>query len=247
MFDRFCDYMYYLLTSPFKKIKKSKNQWFILFKVLGHRFDEALESIYNARNQTMVATCAQEMLQIHAEDRGITRYKGEELENFRKRISNYTEVCRLGGTNKGVILSVWALGYNKVSLVPAKEFTSDPSRWAEFFIVITIESEETNPVGLDILKKEVRRTKEVGAKDNYFFIYPIKLKTSHNVSTKLAKVKYYFVIYYYDYVKLDGKWKMDGSIKLNNRIKNDIVMQHYKFTIQSTNSIGIKMNTEVIE
>ena len=97
MFEKFCDYMYYLLTSPFKKIKKSKNQWYKLFKVLGEYFDDGMESIEKAREQTMLATCDVEMLPVHAADRKLTKYTGEEDENFRSRIANYTEVCRLGG------------------------------------------------------------------------------------------------------------------------------------------------------
>lgn len=68
MFEKFCDYMYYLLTSPFKKIKKSKNQWYKLFKVLGEYFDDGMESIEKAREQTMLATCDVEMLPVHAAD-----------------------------------------------------------------------------------------------------------------------------------------------------------------------------------
>ena len=40
------DYMYYLLTSPFKRVKKSINNWYILCEVLGSWFDECMNDIY---------------------------------------------------------------------------------------------------------------------------------------------------------------------------------------------------------
>lgn len=53
MFEKFCDYMYYLLTSPFKKVRKTINQWYILFRVLGKRFDDAMESLYKAQEHSL--------------------------------------------------------------------------------------------------------------------------------------------------------------------------------------------------
>ncbi len=65
MFERFADYMYYLLTAPFKRVRKEINQWYLLFKVLGKRLDEAKEALQRARDETMVATCSPLMLQEH--------------------------------------------------------------------------------------------------------------------------------------------------------------------------------------
>lgn len=168
-YDKFCDYMYYLLTSPFKKVKKSINQWHILFKVLGARFDEAMESLYGAGEQTMVATCAPEMLTVHAGDRGMERHTGESMENFRARIAMYWEACRLGGTNQGILLAIRILGYDDVDVRTAKEFKGDEERWAEFYVLIWMEMSHVFPIPFHILKKEVRTWKEVGAKDNYQF------------------------------------------------------------------------------
>lgn len=167
MFDKFCDYMYYLLTSPFKKVKKSINQWYILFKVLGQKFDDAMESLYEAAEQTMIATCNPLMLPVHAAERGMRQYIGEDDENFRKRIANYAEVCRLGGTDAGVTLAVKSLGFNSVEIALAKNYKNEPDRWAEFYVLIDVRADEQIPIGYDILRKEVRRVKKVTAKDNY--------------------------------------------------------------------------------
>ncbi len=226
MFDRFADYMYYLLTSPLKKIKQKCNQWYILMKVLGGRFDDAMESLYSALEQTMVATCDTEMLQFHAEDRGITRYAGESDENFRVRIANYTEILKLGGTDEGVMLAVWSLGFRDAELVPAKVYTGDAERWAEFYVLLRFGIDETPGIPLAILRKQVRMVKEVGAKDNYSYQYRISIKESSRVS--LASARYLIRIEYYPCLILDGLWKLDGNKKLNSRRKQYPVVSAYK-------------------
>lgn len=227
MFDKFADYMYYLLTSPLKKIKKSKNQWYILMKVLGRRFDDALDSIYLARDQTAVATCDPEMLPFHAEDRGLTRYAGELDKNFRVRIANYTEILKLGGTDDGVLLAVRSLGFSNAELIPAKVYTGDASRWAEFYILLRFGIDETPDISLAILRKQVRKVKEVGSKDNYSYQYKISIKENSRMS--LAAVRYLIHLAYFPYMALDGSWKLDGSRKLNSRRKQYPVVPTYKY------------------
>lgn len=183
MFDKFCDYMYYLLTSPFKKVKKSLNQWYILFKVLGRRFDDAMESLYRAGEQTMVATCDPEMLLEHAKDRGMKRYDGEEMENFRARIAMYREVCRLGGTRQGVVMAVRAIGYGDAAIKTAKELKGTDERWAEFYVLIRIQVGQGFPIPFHILQKEVRTWKDVGAKDNYQFTIENTDRTNETYGT----------------------------------------------------------------
>lgn len=169
MFESFIEYMWYLFTTPYKKIKKSVNNWYILCQVFGRRFDEAKEDILRARDEGMVATCCHDMLQIHGADRRLVRYEGEEMENYRSRIAMYEEICRLGGTNEGVLLAVKTLGYNSPRLTRANDSQGD--RWAEFYIVIEMDADEGYPISFKILQKVVRQWKEVGAKDNYLFLF----------------------------------------------------------------------------
>lgn len=180
MFEKFCDYMYYLLTSPFKKIRKSLNQWYILFEVLGRRFDDTMESLYNAAEQTMVATCDPEMLPLQAEERGITRYQGETDENFRKRIANYAEVCRLGGSDAGVLLAVRSLGFDSVSIVKARDL-GNTERWAEFYVIINVDPDDEIPIGYDILRQQVRKVKYTTALDNYQLVVGIPVSKINTV------------------------------------------------------------------
>lgn len=171
MFDSFTEYMWYLFTAPYKKVKKSINNWYILCRIFGRRFDEAKEDILRARDEGMVATCCHDMLQVHGADRRLVQYEGEDLENYRSRIAMYEEICRLGGTNEGVLLGVKTLGYDSPRLVRANDFTGDADRWAEFYIIIDMDVDEEHPIGFVILQKTVRKWKEVGAKDNYFFVF----------------------------------------------------------------------------
>ena len=182
MIENFIEYMWYLLTTPLKKLKKALNKWYILCRVFGKRFDEAKEDILRARDEGMVATCSHEMLPVHGADRRLTRYEGEHPENFRSRIAMYEEICKLGGTNEGVLLAVRTLGYTSPVLVRANDltgfshFTLDGSwlldgsrtlesdtienRWAEFYIVIVMDADEEHPISFDIMRKTVRKWKD---------------------------------------------------------------------------------------
>lgn len=236
MFEKFCDYMYYLLTSPFKKVRKTINQWYILFRVLGKRFDDAMESLYKAQEQTMVATCDPELLQIHADDRKLKRYPGEKDENFRKRIANYPEVCRLGGTDLGVLLAVRSLGYETPELVKANEITGRvyfetdgtwkldgtklleageiEDRWAEFYIVINMSVDESHPIATSVLKEHVRKWKYSTAKDNYRFQYRLSSQEPHSFMS--TGFDYKWKLFYWNYRRTDGTWNLDGSVLLDS-------------------------------
>lgn len=183
MFDKFCDYMYYLLTTPFKRVKKSLNQWYIFCEVFGHYFDDAMESLYSAAEQTMIATCSPEMLLVQAEERGIDRYPGESDENFRKRIANYAEVCRLGGSDAGVLLAVRSLGFDSVSIVKARDL-GDDERWAEFYVIIDVDPDDEIPIGYDVVRQQVRKVKYTTALDNYQLVVGIPV---NKINTVIAR------------------------------------------------------------
>lgn len=232
--EKFADFMYYLLTSPFKRIKKSQNQWYMLFQVLGSYMDHAGEILFDAREQTMLATCDASMLQSHADDRSIVRYPGESDENYRKRIANYTEVCRLGGTNQGMILAVRKLGFDDAEIKTAMELTGVADRWAEFYVIVHQDIDKEYPIGFDILKSEVRKVKYVTAKDNYRYLFLIKIITPP-AELKL-KSKSVIKIDNYNYLRLDGTWSLDGSQTLDASYRKFLVKQRSR--IQFTTPTG---------
>lgn len=215
--ENFIEYMWYLFTTPLKKLKKSQNRWYVFCRVFGTRFDKAKEDILRARDEGMVATCNQEMLQVHGADRRLTRYEGEHPENFRSRIAMYEKICKLGGTNEGVLLAVRTLGYNSVEIVRANELIgykyypldgswlidgnrklesdiAENSRWAEFYIIIAMDAGEGHPISFEIMQKTVRKWKEVGAKDNYLFQYNAKSTGANSV--RIREVLYRKCLYY---------------------------------------------------
>ena len=189
MTENFIEYMWYLLTTPLKKLKKALNKWHTLCWVFGRRFDEAKEDILRARDEGMVATCSHEMLPVHGADRGLNRYEGEDPENYRSRIAMYDELCKLGGTNEGILIAAKTLGYGDVKVIGAKELKGDAGRWAEFYLLIWLGMEYAYPISFSILKKNVRAWKEVGAKDNYQFILYSTGLTMETASTCRATIK----------------------------------------------------------
>ncbi len=235
--ESFIEYMWYLLTAPFKKVKKSLNKWYVLCKVWGKRFDIAKEAILRARDEGLVATCSHEMLPLHAADRGLTRYSGEQAENFRTRIAMYEEVCKLGGLNEGILLAVRTLGYTNPQIERAATFRKAPDRWAEFYIIIVMDVDEEHPISFDILKKTVRRWKEVEAKDNYYMEYKTSLREPHD--GLLQGVHYKKFLYFFNYMKLDGKWQMDGSQLLNSIINQYSVFAGFCCILGCIHKTGI--------
>lgn len=237
IFNHYAEYMYYLLTSPFKRVRKAANQWYILMCVCGRRFDEVMERIYHARDQTAVAVCDPSMLELHAADRGMVRYEDETDESFRSRIANHIEVLRLGGTDAGVLLAVRSLGFENVTLVSAKEFTGDETRWAEFYIVLEFDADESELVSLKLLRQQVRAAKYVGAKENYCYVWRLYLKTTSKNKVSCSAVKYHTEVQFFRYLMLDGSWMLDGEKLLDAKRKGYGMSIRYQVKLQHTHVI----------
>lgn len=214
--DNFKDYIYYLLWTPLKKVEKEKNAWYKLAKVYGSLFDRAKEALLTAREETMVATCSPFVLQVHADDRRLTKYAGETDENYRRRIASYPEVCRLGGTNPGIMLAVSSLGFKNHYIALAKDLFNDPERWAEFYLILPFSSDEAWPVGISILRKVVRDTKETGAKDNYLFKLSGKATNQFGTESSLMIINRCYPRPNQPLLLLDGNWYLDGTYELSD-------------------------------
>lgn len=214
--DSFKDFFWYLLTSPLKKVEKSRNAWWILSKVVGELFDKVIETFHLVRDETMAATCSDSMLPYQAADRGMDRYLGEDDENFRKRIVNYPDVCQLGGTEIGILLAVENLGFDGHSIVLAKILKNDPERWAEFYILLPFGVDDLLPIGANILKKVVRNIKETGAKDNYQFQFSSEAEYAFKTSCVYKVIHRCYPRPDQPILLLDGRWQMNGEYELSD-------------------------------
>lgn len=86
-YDRFGEYMFDLLFAPLKKGKRTVNQFFIFFKVVGRVFDGLKEDALRVRDETNVATASPVMLPVHGQDRNMSRLAGETVEGYRTRLA----------------------------------------------------------------------------------------------------------------------------------------------------------------
>jgi len=127
MFSNFGEYMYALLFAPFKKVRKSINQWYLFFKVIGKLFDNTKEDVFRVRSESMIATASELMLEQHGRDRGMIRLKGESAESFRNRLSMAFIIASQAGTNEAIRYVAKSFGYDNVSI----ETSADSEKWAE--------------------------------------------------------------------------------------------------------------------
>lgn len=228
MFEKFSDYMYYLLFTPLHKVIKSKNQFFLFFKVIGKLFDKIKSIFFMVREESMISTASAELLNEHARDRQMTRYIGEDIENFRNRLCMKFIISELAGSEQGVLLAVKSLGFEDVESVPC--YLIDRERWAEFYIIINLGIDQKNPIEFCILKDMVRSVKQASAKDNYRFVYNEEL--SNNEVIDINMTNRVFFTWWKDNKYLDGRFYLDGTELLdcvlsynNTRLTNKIVIQ----------------------
>jgi hypothetical protein len=156
MFEKFQDYMYYLLYGPLKKITKLKNQFYILFKVFGKVFDQTKQDIFRVREESMIISASEKMLEEHGRDRVMKRLKGESVENYRMRLSMKNIIAEKAGTNEGILLALKALGYEQSRIEPF--YIHDPDRWAEFTIYLA-SKQQSGVNDITVIDSEVMKVK----------------------------------------------------------------------------------------
>ena len=217
MFQKFADYIYYLLPAPFKRIKKGLNQWYIFCKVIGAWFDEVKNDLLKAADETTIATCSDELLPYYGEDRNLTQYKNEGNAEFRSRIAMADEMEYLGGTREGVILSAKTTGIPKAEWHWLPVVTGDYSRWAEFYLFIydSLDSEKLN-VDFNVLKKNVRDVKCSESKDNYRYICTTECALQHEGTAKVVVDE--------DICFFDGTYCFDGSHEFQPGKTEEIIL-----------------------
>lgn len=212
MFEKFKDYMMYLLHAPARD-----EQYRILFTVLGSIFDDIKETIFEVRKQSNIFTASGRYLELHGRDRNMPRLKGEDDEIYRKRLMLKAEIAKKAGTVEGIKLALAAIGYEdsdivpyyisdkdkvwlldgKVSLDGKKKLDAfDDDHWAEFLVLLNIDNEPTLEE-FNIVKNIVRETKQASSLPIYGWRFPI---------TNIAKNNIWF---------LDGEHSLNGEKDLD--------------------------------
>ena len=168
MFEKFQEYMYYLLTAPLKKIVKISNQFYILCKVFGKIFDRTLQDIYLVREQSMVISALPIFLTEHGKDRDMPQLNGEDAEAYRTRLCMRGIIAEKAGTDAGILLALKALGYEKSTIEPYYYYDQD--RWAEFIIYLKGSNPtitDINIINNEVLKVKAARSKPVYESEDY--------------------------------------------------------------------------------
>lgn len=162
--EKFADYMYSLLFGPLKKVKKIVNQAYILFSVLGKLFDENKQDFFRVREESLIMSCSEIILNEFGKERGMPRLLGETIDNYRVRLMQKNKLAEQAGTNLGILNALTAAGYNDVYLEPF--YLYDLDRWAEFIVYL---GENAAGVVTDIIKIDqyVSKMKPASAKANY--------------------------------------------------------------------------------
>lgn len=235
--NSFKNYMYYLLTTPLKKISRDTNQFGILFKVLGTHFDNSMEMLFLAREQSMLLKADSSFLSEHGKDRKMQRYQGETFDNYRNRLMLKTAIAEQAGSNESIILTLISLGIEQPILTPTYKY--DPSRWAEFDV--RIDELYMDLISLNIIRQEVRKIKQASSLPNYGFILHsdsgslcgAEIRCTHRIFINELDIKSIY---------LDGSWNLDGSCLLGGSANS---IRNYRHTV--TNCISIKnTNTATI-
>ncbi len=180
-FEKYCDYMYYLLHAPFKKITKEINQWYLLFKVLGKYFDKIKEYFFIVREASLIISAPEDFLILLGNDRNMFRLKGETIENFRLRLLMKMEIAKQAGSIPGILLAASSLGYDESTLVPL--YLTDETRWAEFNLYLS-GSYLSSINELNVINEEINKVKQASSKANLIFLTP----TVGEIKVGIAKV-----------------------------------------------------------
>lgn len=160
-FEKFKDYMYYLLHYPIKN-----KQLYILFKVTGLIFDNLKDNYFEVRKQSNILTATGKYLDVCGKDMDMPRLRTEDDEAYRRRLMLKMEIAIRAGTEQGMLLVLTALGYEKSVIEPV--YLEDSERWAEFIVLLGA-AQPSKINDLTIIDEEIMKVKQASAKPAYGF------------------------------------------------------------------------------
>lgn len=182
MFDKFADYMWYLLPSAFKRQKK-KSQFAVYCKIIGNLYDMLMQSLFRLREETILETCSHCMLEVFGNDYDMMQMKGETYESYRKRLQMKALTAEKAGTLQGILYAMASVGYDNCTITPF--YLANPERWAEIRInVYTGSVDDINTIDFNCVVSEVMKVKKASTLPHYRFYYSIII-----IEQKLNNIK----------------------------------------------------------
>lgn len=235
----FGEYLFVLLPAAFKKGTKAANQFYLFFRVVGKQFDGIKADIFTVRRESVISTASEGMLPEHGKDRSMPRLSGETAESYRTRLLMKGIVAAKAGVTEGIRLVLISFGADG-EVIPY--YTLDPERWAEFLVRIRYDLDGVY-VGLESIRKEVRRVKQASAKDNYEVVMmgraPVKIQTPASIRLTME----YYPRQNLELLRLDGTWKLDGSQELNG-YKSDSQVDFYPMGVGMIQKVAAELSAD---
>lgn len=240
MFEKFADYMFYLLNAPLKK-HKGTNQLYIFFKAIGNEFDGIKDDILRLRLETLITTASPIMLEIHGHERDMTRVKGESIEGFRQRLMMKAVIAELAGSEKGILLALKSVGYANCRIEPL--WKTDRTRWAEFYIDFRMQDlDEANTIDFECIKREVMKVKQASTYPNYRFLYPTTIMGNEEFESRIINRSE--ISFWDETLLLNGGFLQDGKNNLDATMVPLNTRSIFRDTIENKESIEATVTIE---
>lgn len=246
MFDKFADYIQYLLPSAFKRQKK-QNQLLIYCRATGKLYDTLLRSILRLREETILATCSPDMLEVFGHDYDMPRMQGETSELYRRRLQMKALTAATAGTRQGILYALASVGYDNCTIVPF--YVTDPDRWAEIRInIFTPGVDADNPIAFKCVVAEVLKVKQAGTLPHWRFYYPAEFWHT-DINSIQAAVRFTLYIQFWRDCIYNGQNQYDGELQYdarrNYRTNALLINRLLIYTEQQAGNTGIRMRAQV--
>lgn len=131
----FVNYFYELAHKVFKRGQFGESTDIEKYVgAIGLNYDDAMESMFQLREQALIVTATGKALDAHGQDRGLPRYPGETDQAYRLRLINAYSIYQKLGTKAAILKALARMGYKDSDI--EELYLTNPERWAEFIVKI---------------------------------------------------------------------------------------------------------------
>lgn len=214
MFDKFGEYMQYLLPSAFKRQKKT-NQMLKYCGIIGGMYDTLLQYALRLREESIIATCSPEMLEVFGRDYDMPRLLGETDNIYRRRLQMKALIAEKAGTEHGILYALASVGCDNCTITPL--YLTDPEKWAEIRInIFTSSVDEDILIAWRCIVAEVMKVKKASTLPHWRIYYPVEI-WEDNINSIRAAVRFIFFIQYWRCRIYNGSCEYDGEAMYDAR------------------------------